>query len=264
MDNNNQNYKRKISCPNQEYNTGHSNSTNSNNQNRKSNLSDSANNKTSNYDCVSGNAKSSQNLKQALHTSKQNYNKFNMSESTCNDSKAKNTSEFCKEYSKEIQANSLNTPILILKLKINKNEDPKTFSLGRFDDLKAKIQEFCENNGVDPKFENALEQKVLYALSKIYLTYNMSLDTNNVGYLNSLNMLWNDSTSRTRHNIRKKKEIYESNSEVFDSRERSSYFMNSSSPTSLSCIDMYSNYDDHEENDTSSLNAFEYLINRSF
>ena len=82
-----------------------------------------------------------------------------------------------------------NTEILRLKLSINKEEDiPKSFSLRRYDNLKEKLKIFCETNDISDKLIKPLEQRVLTALSNIYFTYNMKLDSTSTIYLNSLEM----------------------------------------------------------------------------
>jgi hypothetical protein len=229
-------------------------------------MSDTSNNKSSNSKiCVNSNANSSNILKPKLkqhNSSKHNYNKFNLLDPTSYDGKAINTLDICKKPKKEINANTLNTTILVLKLKINQYEEPKTFSLGRFDDLNTKIREFCGNNGIEPKFVRPIEHNILTALSKLYITYNISLDARKIDYLNSLKILWNDLITRESQISKNNEARFEADSEAEDNTDGESDSLYT--PTSNSCRNINPYSDDEMDYDKSSLKASEGLINRSF
>lgn len=118
---------------------------------------------------------------------RQNYNKFNISE---NNSNINGNNELNYTHITN-NTNIHNTEILKLLLHLNKEDEPKIFTLCRFDNLNQKIKNFCEMNGIDNKYIQPIEHNVHNALSKIYITYNSTLNERNREYINSLNILWN-------------------------------------------------------------------------
>jgi hypothetical protein len=121
---------------------------------------------------------------------KYSFNKFNNSTS--------NTNNVCNNNS---IINNENTDILSVNIKIEGSE--KTLSLRRYDDVMMVASQFCFENKISENLVKPIVTKIYQALNEVYNIFNTELSCSNEEYLNSLNLLWCNSKSRSEENSEK-------------------------------------------------------------
>ena len=98
-----------------------------------------------------------------------------------------------------------NTDILCINIKINNNE-LLVFKIRRYDDMFKTVKIFCEINKLDTKYIKPLIIYIIRALNSIYGIYNLSLNENEIKFIEDLrekNLIKND--------LNVKNSLYENN-----------------------------------------------------
>ena len=90
-----------------------------------------------------------------------------------------NSMEFYNKKEKE------NTDILCINIKINNNE-LLVFKIRRYDDMFKTVKIFCEINKLDTKYIKPLIIYIIRALNSIYGIYNLSLNENEIKFIEDL------------------------------------------------------------------------------
>ena len=90
-----------------------------------------------------------------------------------------NSMEFYNKKEKE------NTDILCINIKINNNE-LLVFKIRRYDDMFKTVKIFCEINKLDTKYIRPLIIYIIRALNSIYGIYNLSLNENEIKFIEDL------------------------------------------------------------------------------
>ena len=78
-----------------------------------------------------------------------------------------------------------NTDILCINIKINNNE-LLVFKIRRYDDMFKTVKIFCEINKLDTKYIKPLIIYIIRALNSIYGIYNLSLNENEIKFIEDL------------------------------------------------------------------------------
>ena len=105
-----------------------------------------------------------------------------------------NSLEFYHKKEKEKE----NTDILCINIKINNNEI-LVFKIRRYDDMFKTVKIFCEINKLDTKYIKPLIIYIIRALNSIYGIYNLSLNENEIKFIEDLrekNSIKNDSNNK--------------------------------------------------------------------
>jgi hypothetical protein len=89
-----------------------------------------------------------------------------------------------------LSQNSENTEILTVKINL---EGEKSINVRRFDDLVISTKNFCDKNKLSENFVKPIVNKISESLGHIYKIYNSDVNGNDAEYLNSLNILCNNS-----------------------------------------------------------------------
>ena len=120
---------------------------------------------------------------------------------TINNCITNNNMEFYHKKEKEKE----NTDILCINIKINNNE-LLVFKIRRYDDMFKTVKIFCEINKLDTKYIRPLIIYIIRALNSIYGIYNLSLNENEIKFIEDLrekNLIKND--------LNVKNSLYENN-----------------------------------------------------
>ena len=120
---------------------------------------------------------------------------------TINNCITNNSMEFYHKKEKEKE----NTDILCINIKINSNE-LLVFKIRRYDDMFKTVKIFCEINKLDTKYIKPLIIYIIRALNSIYGIYNLSLNENEIKFIEDLrekNLIKND--------LNVKNSLYENN-----------------------------------------------------
>ncbi len=120
---------------------------------------------------------------------------------TINNCITNNSMEFYHKKEKEKE----NTDILCINIKINSNE-LLVFKIRRYDDMFKTVKIFCEINKLDTKYIRPLIIYIIRALNSIYGIYNLSLNENEIKFIEDLrekNLIKND--------LNVKNSLYENN-----------------------------------------------------
>ena len=100
---------------------------------------------------------------------------------TINNCITNNSMEFYHKKEKEKE----NTDILCINIKINNNE-LLVFKIRRYDDMFKTVKIFCEINKLDTKYIKPLIIYIIRALNSIYGIYNLSLNENEIKFIEDL------------------------------------------------------------------------------
>ena len=109
---------------------------------------------------------------------------------TINNCIINNSMEFYHKKEKEKE----NTDILCINIKINSDE-LLVFKIRRYDDMFKTVKIFCEINKLDTKYIKPLIIYIIRALNSIYGIYNLSLNENEIKFIEDLrerNLIKND------------------------------------------------------------------------
>ena len=120
---------------------------------------------------------------------------------TVNNCIINNSMEFYHKKEKEKE----NTDILCINIKINSDE-LLVFKIRRYDDMFKTVKIFCEINKLDTKYIRPLIIYIIRALNSIYGIYNLSLNENEIKFIEDLrerNLIKND--------LNVKNSLYENN-----------------------------------------------------
>ena len=100
---------------------------------------------------------------------------------TINNCITNNSMDFYHKKEKEKE----NTDILCINIKINSNE-LLVFKIRRYDDMFKTVKIFCEINKLDTKYIKPLIIYIIRALNSIYGIYNLSLNENEIKFIEDL------------------------------------------------------------------------------